>query len=132
MPQHGWRYRFGSWRFAGGFAGRHLLREFTGDGFAVYQTNHGAAYELAGRDLANPAGQILALAMLLETSAGQPRLADLVRGALASAWRAGWRTADIATPGAGPGPGCRCVGTREFTQRVVEQVANPVSSPNAP
>jgi 3-isopropylmalate dehydrogenase len=99
---------------------------FTGDGFGVYQTNHGAAYDLAGQDRANPAGQILALAMLLEISAGQPELASLVRRALASAWRAGWRTADVASAG------CRCVGTHEFARRVVEHVINPVCSHNLP
>jgi 3-isopropylmalate dehydrogenase len=32
---------------------------FSGNGGAVYQTNHGAAYDLVGTDRANPAGQIL-------------------------------------------------------------------------
>ncbi|MFM7844341.1 MAG: isocitrate/isopropylmalate family dehydrogenase, partial [Planctomycetota bacterium] len=34
----------------------------------VYQTNGGAAHDLVGKDIANPAGQIFALAMLLRES----------------------------------------------------------------
>ena len=37
-------------------------------GRAVYQTGHGAAYDLAGTDLANPIAQIQSLAMLLRES----------------------------------------------------------------
>jgi 3-isopropylmalate dehydrogenase len=87
---------------------------YNGDGNGVYQTNHGCAHDLAGCDVANPAGQILALAMLLRESFGLIEPARLVERAVREAWRAGWRTADIAAPG------CHVVGTKAMTGHIVD------------
>jgi 3-isopropylmalate dehydrogenase len=89
---------------------------FSADGAAVYQTNHGGAYDLAGADQANPSGQILSLAMMLRESFGLAREAELVEEALRASWRAGWRTFDIAEPGS------NVVGTCEFADRVADAV----------
>jgi len=89
---------------------------FNTRGQAVYQTNHGCAHDLAGADTANPAGQILSLAMLLRESFGLEEAAALIEAALAEAWCQGWRTPDLAEPG------CRVVGTRAMAERVGEQV----------
>jgi 3-isopropylmalate dehydrogenase len=91
---------------------------FSADGAAVFQTNHGGAYDLAGRDRANPSGQLLSLAMLLREHFGLEREAALIEEALAATWREGWRTFDLAEPGA------RVVGTREFSGRVADAVAS--------
>jgi 3-isopropylmalate dehydrogenase len=96
---------------------------------AIYQTNHGAAHDVADRDVANPAGQILAAAMMLRESFGRTTEAALVEQALRQAWREGWRTQDIAAPG------CRVVGTREMGDRVAAAAeklatrAEPVQAP---
>jgi 3-isopropylmalate dehydrogenase len=84
---------------------------------AIYQTNHGAAHDLAGSDRANPAGQILAAAMMLRESFGLGTAAAMIERAVTKAWRDGWRTEDVAEPG------CRVVGTREMGERVAECVA---------
>jgi 3-isopropylmalate dehydrogenase len=89
---------------------------FDAAGNGVYQTNHGCAHDLAGLDVANPGGQILSLAMLLRESFGFEEAASLIERSLASTWAKGWRTADIAEPG------CRVVGTKAMTDRVVEQI----------
>lgn len=81
---------------------------FSPHGAAVYQTNHGSAHDIARTDRANPAGQVLALAMLLRESFALEHEAALVESALASVWASGVRTVDLAEPGA------RVVGTREF------------------
>jgi 3-isopropylmalate dehydrogenase len=83
---------------------------------AVYQTNHGAARDLAGSDRANPGGQILAAALMMRESFGRGDAAALIERGLSETWRAGWRTEDIAEPG------CRVVGTREMARRVAEGV----------
>ncbi len=93
-------------------------------GAAVYQTNHGAAYDLAGTDRANPAGQILALALMLRESFGLTAEADLVLEALRSVWRGGWRTADVVDAGTS-----RVVGTRDMARRVVEAVLSTADVP---
>jgi 3-isopropylmalate dehydrogenase len=89
---------------------------FRPDGGAVYQTNHGCAHDLAGRDVANPAGQILSLAMLLRESFGLDEGASLIEQALVKAWQQGWRTLDLAEPG------CTVLGTRAMAERVIEQI----------
>lgn len=78
--------------------------------------NHGCAYDLAGKDTANPAGQILSLAMLLCESFGFDEAANRIEAALASAWRQGWRTAELAEPH------CRLLGGTALAARVARQV----------
>jgi 3-isopropylmalate dehydrogenase len=85
---------------------------------AIYQTNHGAARDLAGSDRANPGGQILAAAMMMRESFGRADAAALIARGLSETWRAGWRTEDVAEPG------CRVIGTREMGQRIAEGVRN--------
>jgi 3-isopropylmalate dehydrogenase len=89
---------------------------FDCQGRGVYQTNHGCAHDLKGTDKANPAGQILSLAMLLRESFGLGAAARLIENSLAEAWRQGWRTEDLAEPG------CRVVGTCAMTDEIVRQV----------
>jgi 3-isopropylmalate dehydrogenase len=89
---------------------------FNPHGHGVYQTNHGCAHDLAGTDTANPAGQILSLAMLLRESFGLEHAAALIEKSLAEIWRAGWRTTDLAEPG------CRILGTKAMAEKVAEQI----------
>ncbi|MDA0323090.1 MAG: isocitrate/isopropylmalate family dehydrogenase [Verrucomicrobia bacterium] len=89
---------------------------FASSGAVIYQTNHGAAEDLAGRDVANPAGQIFSLAMLLRESFGLMDDAARIETAIRNTWRTGWRTADVAEPG------CRVIGTQEMAQRIVDAV----------
>ena len=86
------------------------------DGAAVYQTNHGAAYDLAGTDMANPAGQIFSISMMLRGTFGLRMEARLVEDSVRAVWRSGWRTADLTEPG------CRIVGTRQFAELVARAV----------
>ncbi|HEX5136159.1 MAG TPA: isocitrate/isopropylmalate family dehydrogenase [Planctomycetota bacterium] len=90
---------------------------FSGAGAAVYQTNHGAAKDLAGTDRANPAAQVLSLAMLLRESLRLDEAAALLERALEDAWARGFRTADVA------GPGSTVVGTAAMGDRIAESVA---------
>lgn len=90
-----------------------------GDGRrAVYQTGHGAAYDLAGHDRANPVGQVFSLAMMLRESFGWDREAAAIEAATARVLGQGWRTPDIA------GPQSRIVGTRELAKRLADAVAD--------
>jgi len=89
---------------------------FNAEGHGVYQTNHGSAHDLAGTGTANPAGQILSLAMLLRESFGLHQAAAIIEDALAEVWRQGFRTADLAEPG------CQILGTSAITARFVGQI----------
>ncbi len=90
---------------------------FSPAGAAVYQTNHGAAKDLAGTGRANPAGQVLSLAMLLRESFGLDDAASLLEAALEDAWASGFRTFDVMAPGAS------LVGTAAMGDRIAESVA---------
>ncbi len=85
-------------------------------GNAVYQTNHGAAYDLAATDTANPVGQIMSLAMLLRESFDLSAEAALIEAAVRDVWSRRWRTSDLAQPD------CSVVGTRKMTELICESV----------
>lgn len=84
-------------------------------GRAVYQTNHGAAYDLKDQDNANPAGQILSLAMLLRESFGRNREAGWIEAAVEATWLNGWCTFDMEEI---PGQARRVCGTLAFAEQV--------------
>lgn len=87
------------------------------EGRAVYQTGHGAAYDLAGSDRANPLAQILTLATMLRESFGLESTAARIEAAVEDVLAAGFRTPDTAAPGS------RVVGTRELAERIAEQAS---------
>ena len=89
---------------------------FSENGAAVYQTNHGSARDLAKQDRANPIGQISSLAMMLRESFGLDREAGWIEEAVGQVLL-GFRTFDVAAPGA------TVVGTAEMGRRVAEAVA---------
>lgn len=66
----------------------------------VYEPIHGSAPDIAGKGIANPAGAILSVALLLRHSLGLNEDAAAVEDAVSDAISAGCRTADCADPGA--------------------------------
>lgn len=67
-------------------------------GKGIYEPLHGTAPDLAGRDVANPIGAMLSVAMLLDHGLGMPAAAQAVRTAVEQALRYG-RTTDLAVEG---------------------------------
>lgn len=67
---------------------------------ALYEPVHGSAPDIAGKDVANPLGSILSVAMMLRMTLNRPDDADLLEKAVSTALAVGARTADIAEPGA--------------------------------
>ena len=90
---------------------------YTPAGSGVYQTNHGAAYDLAGKDTASPVGQILSLAMMLRHSFGLHHDACAIENGLHAVWRQGWRTPEVAAPGT------RIAGTRQMGDLIAAAAA---------
>ena len=82
---------------------------------ALYEPIHGTAPDIEGRNLANPCGMILSVAMMLELSLDSPRAAREVEAAVAAAIADNVRTADIA----GEGP---AASTEEFTDAVLDRL----------
>lgn len=104
-----------------GSRGTSFSGNYNAAGHAVYQTNHGAAYDLAGTDRANPVGQIFSLAMMLRETFGMFWEARAVEEAVRQVWHQGWRTEDVATPGA-----C-IVGTKDMGELIAGQAAQRVT-----
>jgi len=94
---------------------------FSSTSAAVYQTNHGGALDLVGRNSANPIGQILSTAMMLRHSFGLDDAATLVEDAVAQVLRKGFRTVDIMEPQG------RLVGTIEMGDLVCRAVVDVLS-----
>jgi 3-isopropylmalate dehydrogenase len=85
-------------------------------GEAVYQTNHGAAYDLQGTGKGNPLGQILSMSMMLRESFRLVDAAEAIEAAVRQVVAEGVRTGDIATAGG------RVAGTAELTERIVAEL----------
>ena len=86
-------------------------------GPGLYEPIHGSAPDIAGRDVANPCGAILSIAMLLRHSLELPEAADAVELAVRNALKAGVRTADLAATG-----GAQPVGTVGFGDAVLSHL----------
>ena len=71
------------------------------------------AFDIAGKDLANPLATILSVAMMLRFSLNQPEAADRIESAVQNVLASGLRTADIWSEGTTK------VGTRAMGDAVV-------------
>jgi 3-isopropylmalate dehydrogenase len=90
-------------------------------GNGVYQTGHGAARDIAGKNLANPIGQVLSLGMMLRENFSWPEADQALRSAIRATLRDGYCTGDIAAPG------MRVVGTDEFGRQLRDQLERHLS-----
>lgn len=93
------------------------------DGPGLYEPIHGSAPALAGRGVANPIATILSAAMLLRHSLGLEAEAAAVEQAVAAVLEAGYRTPDIAQPGA------QVVGTEEMARQIVHRIGSEPRQP---
>jgi len=84
-------------------------------GHAVFEATHGTAPNLAGTGKANPSSLLLSAAMMLEYLGWQPA-ADAMTAALATCYREG-----VATPDIAPADGHPC-STAEFAQAIIDRL----------
>jgi len=102
--------------FVYGSRGMGFSGNFNNNGFASYQTVHGAALDLTNQNTANPIGQILSAAMLLEYSLGADQEAAAIKKAIKSVLDQRYRTFDIHENG------CTQVSTREMGTLIAQAV----------
>ncbi len=86
----------------------------------LYEPIHGSAPDIAGKDIANPIGTILAAAMMLRFSFDMPKEADAIENAVSKVLDAGFRTADILSADCS---GCQKVGCREMGSLILEAIS---------
>jgi 3-isopropylmalate dehydrogenase len=82
----------------------------------LFEPIHGSAPDIAGRDLANPAGAILSVAMMLRYSFNEHEAAAAIEAAVEACINEGIRTKDMAEPGR------TTVGTAGFGAAVLERL----------
>lgn len=85
----------------------------------LYEPIHGSAPDIAGKDIANPIGTILAAAMMLRFSFDMAREADAIETAVSKVLDTGYRTGDILPPGADH---CTRVGCREMGRLIIDNI----------
>ncbi|MBK8976220.1 MAG: NADP-dependent isocitrate dehydrogenase [Planctomycetes bacterium] len=88
-----------------------------GRNFAMFEAIHGSAPDIAGKDLANPSGLLLAAVMML-VHVGRPVIAAKVHNAWLRTIEDGIHTGDIHRDGVST----RRVGTRAFADAVIERL----------
>ena len=65
-------------------------------GFGLYEPAGGSAPDIAGKNIANPAAQILSLALLVRYSLKRDDIATAIETAVNQALEKGYRTIDLA------------------------------------
>ena len=91
-----------------------------GDGSrGLYEPIHGSAPDIAGKDIANPIGTILAAAMMLRFSFDMHEEADRIENAVSKVLDSGYRTGDILPSGDHQ---CSLVGCREMGRLIIENL----------
>lgn len=89
-----------------------------GDGTrGLYEPIHGSAPDIAGRGIANPAGTILSVALMLRHTFGLHAAAQAVEAAVNGTLEAGLRTRDIAVGATG------AVSTRQLGDAIVARLS---------
>lgn len=68
-------------------------------GPALYEPGHGSAWDIAGKNLANPIGALRCVALMLRHSLDRPELATQVEQAILDALDSGCRTPDLLSDG---------------------------------
>ena len=87
-----------------------------GSSAPLFEPIHGSAPSLVGTDAANPIGSILSVTMMLRDAFGLTLEAEWVEQSLLRVLGGGYRTPDIAEPGA------RAVGGSVFTEILREEM----------
>ena len=104
-----------------------------GERFAMFEAIHGSAPQIAGKNVANPSGMLMAAVMML-AHMGRREPAEAIHNAWLRTLEDGLHTADIINESTTS----RRVGTREFAHAVAERLGElprklePVSYPDEP
>ncbi|MGM9549743.1 MAG: 3-isopropylmalate dehydrogenase [Faecousia sp.] len=85
----------------------------------LYEPIHGSAPDIAGRDIANPIGTILAAAMMLRYSFDMAQEADAIENAVSAVLDGGYRTGDILPADRA---GCKQVGCSGMGSLIIENL----------
>ncbi|MCL4130480.1 UNVERIFIED_CONTAM: hypothetical protein GTU68_045093 [Idotea baltica] len=88
---------------------------FNSDGFAMFEPPGGSAPDIAGKNIANPIGQILSVAMMCQHAFGLTEESAAIQNAVSETLTAGLRTSDIAS-------GATSIGTLEMAEAILSRI----------
>ena len=88
----------------------------------LYEPIHGSAPDIAGKDVANPIGTILAAAMMLRYSFDMAAEADCIERAVSEVLDEGWRTGDILPSDPEEAAVCKKTGCTGMGGRIVDHL----------
>lgn len=83
---------------------------------ALYEPIHGSAPDIAGKNIANPIGTILSVAMMFEYSFKLKQESEIIKNSVNAVLNAGYKTKDIMHAG------CTLVSTTQMTDKILEQL----------
>ena len=85
----------------------------------LYEPIHGSAPDIAGKDIANPIGTVLAAAMMLRYSFDMEQEADCIENAVSAVLDAGYRTGDILPSDPDEAAACKKVGCTQMGAQIL-------------
>jgi isocitrate dehydrogenase len=88
-----------------------------GDDMAMFEAVHGSAPDIAGQDIANPSGLLVAATQML-VHLGEAEVAETIRNAWLTTLESGLHTADVYRPEQSE----KKVGTQAFADAVIERL----------
>lgn len=88
----------------------------------LYEPIHGSAPDIAGRDIANPIGTILAAAMMLRYSFDMEKEADTIEQAVSKVLDRGFRTKDIMPKEQIEAEHCTLLGCHAMGEKIIEMI----------
>lgn len=92
-----------------------VINEYTKKRFALYEPIHGSAPDIAGKNIANPIGMIMSVAMMLEYSFDMKKESDIIEKGVRNVLNE-YRTSDIWESG------CKKIGTNEMGNAIVNSL----------
>lgn len=82
----------------------------------LYEPGHGSAPDIMGKNLANPIGSILSIALMFKYTFKRDDIANAVETAVESVLDRAYCTMDISSPN------CMVIGTKEMTEKIIEEM----------
>lgn len=84
----------------------------------LYEPGHGSAPDIMGKNLANPIGSLLSIALMFNYTFKRNDIANAIENAVESVLNKSYCTMDISTPN------CMVIGTKEMTDKIIGEMKN--------
>lgn len=82
----------------------------------LYEPGHGSAPDIMGKNLANPIGSILSVALMFKYTFKREDICTVIESAVETVLDKGYCTMDISSPN------CMVIGTKEMTEKIITEM----------